>query len=92
MLTFNTIMFWMFILSYPTTESPFRLKNVPSDITFLLQIDQILRAFHENDFQHNNVLGFFNLKLNEIIPFMHQVEFYLSICVFVKCPQNLINL
>jgi hypothetical protein len=31
----------MFILSYPTTESPFRIKNVPSDVTFLLQIDLI---------------------------------------------------
>ena len=35
----------MFILSYPTTESPFRLKNVPSDVTFLLQIDKIFGHF-----------------------------------------------
>ena len=26
-------------------ESPFRLKNVPSDVTFLLQIDQIFGHF-----------------------------------------------
>jgi hypothetical protein len=35
----------MFNLSYPTTEPPFRLKNVPSDVTFLLQIDQIFWHF-----------------------------------------------
>ena len=28
------------------------------------------------NFQHNNVLVFFNLNLNEIIPFIHQVEFF----------------
>jgi hypothetical protein len=43
----------MFILSYPTTESPFRLKNVPSDVTFLLQIDQIFEHFTKTQYTHD---------------------------------------
>ena len=54
----------MFILSYPTTESPFRLKNVPSDVTFLLQIDQILRAFHENASRWINIFNLMYERYN----------------------------